>query len=485
MQIMKLFGPPGTGKTSALLEILENELRSGVEPEKVAFMSFTVAARKEAVARAMSTFDFDRSQLMHFRTVHSAAFRQVGAPRSAIVTPDKIAYFSEVSNIPFTAASVANEDADSPMTSMMSSSVEGDRMMAFDHLRRHRLQSVAEALIDWEERPILLEHFVKSYEAWKEREGLYDFTDLLSQPLVPLDIEVVFIDEAQDLSQLQWDTVWRLCANAERMYIAGDDDQAIFEWAGADPQTFVDLKADDVRILGQSYRVPGRVHDVARHVVRRIRRRQPKEWKSRGETGHVRWETSPEFWEPVADDSTFVLARNKRYLRQYEDHLRELGYPYHRLDHTESTTDRWSASIVLWEKQRRGQELTEEEQGQVQRALMPGSNIDRSVPWFDALSRISERDRLFLRAILRRFGNRGLIDPPKIALSTIHGVKGREADHVVMDTGMSPVCVRKLHDDDPDSEARVTYVGVTRAKKSFTLVGDHHPLIPVNLLGRR
>ena len=107
MHIVKLFGPPGTGKTFALLEILERELRSGVAPEQVAFMSFIVAARREAVARAMATFNFERSRLPHFRTVHSAAFRQVGAPRSAIVTPDKIAHFSEVSNIPFTAASVA------------------------------------------------------------------------------------------------------------------------------------------------------------------------------------------------------------------------------------------------------------------------------------------------------------------------------------------------------------------------------------------
>lgn len=484
MNITKLFGPPGTGKTSALLSILERELRSGVEPERVAFMSFTVAARREAVARAMATFDFDRKRLPHFRTVHSAAFRQVGAPRSAIVTPDKLAHFSEVSNIPFTAASVGDVNDDSPMTSMMSSSVEGDRMMAFDHLRRHRLQSMNEALVDWEDRPLVLEHFTKSYVAWKEREGLYDFTDLLSHLLVPLDVRVVFIDEAQDLSQLQWETVWRLCANAERIYIAGDDDQAIFEWAGADPGTFIDLKADDAQVLGQSYRVPGLVHAIAEQVVHRIRRRQAKEWRSRDEDGSVRWETSPDFWEPVTGESTFVLARNKRFLRQYEDHLRELGFPYYRTDQRESITERWSASVILWEKQRKGTRLSEEESTHVQRALMPGSNIDQAIPWFDALSRISESDRLFLRAVLRRFGNRGLIDQPVIGLSTIHAVKGREADHVVMDTGMSPICMRKLHDDDPDSEARVTYVGVTRAKKSFTLVGDHHPLIPVHMLGR-
>lgn len=484
MNILKLFGPPGTGKTFALLEILERELRSGVAPERVAFMSFTVAARREAVARAMSAFNFERSRLPHFRTVHSAAFRQVGIPRSAIVTPDMIAHFSEVSNIPFTAASVANVDSDSPMTSMMSSSVEGDRLMAFDHLRRHRLQSMEKAMVDWDDRPIILEHFTKSYAAWKEREGLYDFTDLLSQPLTPLDVEVVFIDEAQDLSRLQWETVWRLCLNAERVYVAGDDDQAIFEWAGADPDTFLGLHADDVRVLGQSYRVPSRVHTVAGQIIQRVKRRQPKQWEARHVPGTVRWETSPEHWEPVPNERTFILARNKKYLRAYEYHLRELGFPYHRLDQPESVTERWADSVVQWENRRKGRPVSEEGEMAIRSALMPGDGIDPSVPWFDALSRISESDRLFLRAVLRRFGSPGLLEPPKVTLSTIHAVKGREADHVVLDTGMSPVCMRKLHDEDPDSEARVAYVAVTRAKESFTLVGDHHPLIPVHLLGR-
>jgi len=115
--------------------------------------------------------------------------------------------------------------------------------------------------------------------------------------------------------------------------------------------------------------------------------------------------------------------------------------------------------------------------------MIPGLTIDQDQPWFEALTRIPTRDRLFMRAILRRYGNAGLIDEPRVTLSTIHGVKGREADHIAMDVGLSRVCRRELMDGDTDSEARVTYVGVTRARQSFTLVGDHHPLINVALLG--
>ena len=36
--------------------------------------------------------------------------------------------------------------------------------------------------------------------------------------------KVLFIDEAQDLSLLQWEMVRKLWSNADKTYIAGDDD---------------------------------------------------------------------------------------------------------------------------------------------------------------------------------------------------------------------------------------------------------------------
>ena len=53
--------------------------------------------------------------------------------------------------------------------------------------------------------------------------------------------EVLFIDEAQDLSLLQWEMVRKMWS-PEKTYIAGDDDQAIFKWAGADVDHFIALE---------------------------------------------------------------------------------------------------------------------------------------------------------------------------------------------------------------------------------------------------
>ena len=51
--------------------------------------------------------------------------------------------------------------------------------------------------------------------------------------------KVVFIDEAQDLSPIQWMMYDILKSNAEDVYLAGDDDQAIYAWAGADVDRFI------------------------------------------------------------------------------------------------------------------------------------------------------------------------------------------------------------------------------------------------------
>ena len=101
----------------------------------------------------------------------------------------------------------------------------------------------------------LLSEELKRY---KKEKGLKDFTDLLEdfiEQTTKQNFKALFIDEAQDLSLIQWEMVRSLWANAEKTYIAGDDDQAIFKWAGADVDHFIALKEEvnDIKVLDQSY----------------------------------------------------------------------------------------------------------------------------------------------------------------------------------------------------------------------------------------
>ena len=51
--------------------------------------------------------------------------------------------------------------------------------------------------------------------------------------------KAIFIDEAQDLSPLQWQLYDKLKEHCDQIYLAGDDDQAIYAWAGADVNRFI------------------------------------------------------------------------------------------------------------------------------------------------------------------------------------------------------------------------------------------------------
>ena len=90
------------------------------------------------------------------------------------------------------------------------------------------------------------------------------------------EIEVLIVDEAQDLSLVQWNVITNLISKCKRAYIAGDDDQAIFKWAGADVNTFQSYPGDSI-ILNKSYRIPQSHHFVASKIVRNIKDRVEKE----------------------------------------------------------------------------------------------------------------------------------------------------------------------------------------------------------------
>ena len=101
---------------------------------------------------------------------------------------------------------------------------------------------------------------------------------------------VLFIDEAQDLSPLQWKMVRALWSRADKTYIAGDDDQAIFRWAGADVDHFIALRdeVDDITVLDQSYRIPGGpIHELSQSIIQRVENRYDKEYKPKSTTGKL------------------------------------------------------------------------------------------------------------------------------------------------------------------------------------------------------
>ena len=82
-----------------------------------------------------------------------------------------------------------------------------------------------------------------------------------------LDVDICIFDEAQDLSSLQFSMAIKLSKLASEVYIAGDDDQAIFSWAGADVKKFLNLNGSK-RVLPMSYRIPASCAQISqRHSI--------------------------------------------------------------------------------------------------------------------------------------------------------------------------------------------------------------------------
>ena len=88
--------------------------------------------------------------------------------------------------------------------------------------------------------------------------------------------DVVFIDEAQDLSLMQWNMAKTIWNKTQDSFIAGDDDQAIFRWAGADVDSFI-TQSGKLLNLTQTRRIPRAVHDFALGIKeKRIKKEDTK-----------------------------------------------------------------------------------------------------------------------------------------------------------------------------------------------------------------
>jgi DNA helicase-2/ATP-dependent DNA helicase PcrA len=314
----KIYGPPGTGKTDTLLRILERELET-VDPSRVAFLTFTRAAKAEALGRTGRP----EKDFPFLSTIHSLCYRRIGAKQDRMVKPKDLRRFGDKIGVEITGFEV---DLDAVAQGERRS--DADVLLQLNHLGRHRKVGLKGVLADnfnlsWQ----FSKWFTQAYREWKDSEDLLDYTDLLSEYLQygrPLDVEVMIVDESQDLSALQWDVVRKAGQKAARTYYAGDDDQAIFQWAGASADTFNSEPADEDVVLGQSYRLPRSVHRVAGGIIAQVQSRKTKEFKPRDCDGLV--QQVGYLHESLLDGpDTLVLFRNHYRGRRLAEQLSQLN----------------------------------------------------------------------------------------------------------------------------------------------------------------
>jgi len=495
-----VLGPPGTGKTHTLLKQVEKYLKN-TDPDKIGYFAFTKKAANEAKIRAMNKFNYTEDDLPYFRTLHSLAFRKLGISKDQVMQRRHYEDLGRKLNL-----FLDYNEHDEEETGIFTTKSDYLRLIHLAKLRNITLENQLKlgehnTEVDYSTL-VYLEQNIKEY---KKLHNLIDYNDMILD-FIKSDkspkFDVVFIDEAQDLSRMQWDmakTIWDKTGDS---FIAGDDDQAIFRWAGADVDRFITQKGKLLN-LTESRRIPRAIHDFALGIIKRVSNRRYKEWAPRDHEGSLK------FHDDIKDinmssGNWLVLTRTRYMLEDVEDEIKERGWYFE--NRFKKMPEKEAAEAAAdWESGRKGQPLNYK---QIERiySYMTLNNTDKSKlkgmakegfynieklkdgyglktdnVWYEAFDDLNFRIKNYVRSMRRNGEN--LKDKPRIKLSTIHSAKGGEEDNVVLLTDLTHN-TNKSYRKNPDDETRLFYVGATRTKNNLHIIRpkDYEKAFPMENL---
>ncbi|RKY19799.1 MAG: hypothetical protein DRQ55_09710 [Planctomycetota bacterium] len=523
-----ILGPPGCGKTTRLLGLMEAELEAGLSPARIACVTFTRAARRQVQEQVVEKLGLRLGSFPWIRTLHSTAYRLLGIHHDQILANDRWMEFCERHGY-LLSGMLGASDLDGAPREMPTQTPDDIVRTAYSWGRSRGLDVDRTLALCPAEQGLSasgLRLFWRRLDAFKAEHGLYDFPDLLEAVLqrrLHPDVQVLFVDEAQDLSPQQIAVIESWFPHCDRVYVAGDEDQTIYEFQGADPTWLLDLsRRADVETLRQSYRVPAAVHAMAGGIIQQNRQRIPKEYRPRPAIGDVRFLSESAALAAVdGDRSTFVLARNRHYLRRWAQDLLNRAVPFLvegrggvsplskgrlrtavdlalRLRQSPCEDDRINAGdldALLTQVPASSGLVPRGVKTQVREAkrleivftvselredLGLNSLLDamRRAKGLELLQGIPTRFREYFEALVKRHGE---LPEPCVTLTSIHGAKGREADLVVVLPDLTRTTSRAMLAGTAGREAenRVFYVAVTRAREEVVLVAPrgrrHYP----------
>ena len=487
-----ILGPPGTGKTTTLLNLIDEFIQQGVRPRQIGYFSFTRKAAREASTRAADKFGLDiETDLENFRTLHSYAFKMLGMTKEKMMRPEDYKEFGEKCGIPIKVAKFSTEDGTFNSDNEYLTIINTARVKRMDLLDYYDSRK---NILDIERNTLYL--LSEELTRFKKEKNLKDFTDLLEefiQQEISPKFEVLFIDEAQDLSLLQWDMVRCMWKNTEKTYIAGDDDQAIFKWAGADVDHFITLKeeVDTITTLEQSYRIPGGpIHELSQRIINKVQNRFNKPYKPRQEVGLLK-RYSDVTQVDMSKGDWLVLSSANHFLDDVKE-LCELRGWYYQYKAKNSISLKLLLALNNWENWRKGcylnnieikniyeylgtsvaegfrtgKLLHSEEKYTLQECLEKFGLLTDKV-WYESFEGLDTFTENYIRNM--RANGEQINKNPRIVMSTIHGAKGGEAEKVLLLQDLTNAALETFAHD-PDELHRLFYTGATRAKKELHIV---------------
>ena len=225
----RIFGPPGTGKTTNLAR----QVRRAVEKYGAAAVLVTSFSRGAAAELAAQDLPISSNRI---GTLHSHAFHALGAPE---IAEANIADWNRAHpDLRLTPVKKQRrlEGEEGIEDSGESNQRRGDGLL--QQLSRYR-----GLMVDPRFWPASVRSFENLWSRYKRQAGLLDFTDLIDRCLrdfavAPGRPSVIFADEAQDLNVMQLKLMRQWGERTTYFILAGDDDQTVYPFTGASPTPF-------------------------------------------------------------------------------------------------------------------------------------------------------------------------------------------------------------------------------------------------------
>jgi len=464
-----IYGNPGTGKTYNLVKQIESLHKDGYKREDIQVLSHTRVAAKEIA---------DRAKGAKANTLHSLAYKYGGIIKEQVASTSEIKKFSGQIGIPLKGVGddgTTSIEAGDEYINIIT--LASNKMV--DPLKYYKKElSTAGHFSEFK-------YFYESYLNWKRTYGMVDFNDMISiacDGYIDPDFRVLFIDEAQDLSPLQWLFIDKMIDSKkiEKVVITGDPDQALFIWGGADSkgmERFAGRYYSKVMELTQSYRVPKLAHHLGSSIISKVKNRYIKDYTPTDIEGDVLFYNSPFVmdWKRYVNHDTLILYRTHSLRREAEEELMRAHLPYTVLNGRPGWCDNSIADALrIIDRMRNNKNLM------VSPKMISILNRVASIPGktllayknFDTFFKhdpghtlnIPMESNYYYRDV-------DLSSKPNIKLSTIHGAKGMEAEVVIVLDGMVQRVAEGL-ETNPDQEHRVWFVAVTRTIKKLIWVNS-------------
>ena len=466
-----------THNTRRLIEEVSKELEVR-RPEELAFVTFTRKGADEGLKRVCSKLMLEPEDLPYFRTLHSLTFHAMNYKANQM--------FGRIDQRKFNKKYGYNVNRCEVGTGKVAPTKDSMYLDFYDMERSGALTS--KQMVEADIELGYYHQLVRNYEEYKAQQCLVDFFDCLIKYVQEgdsLPVKVVMIDEAQDITALQWRVIDKAFAKAEKIIIAGDENQSIYSYSGARPDFLIDLaKRFPVEHLSVSYRIPQSVYRLAKGITNFIGDKTDKPFNPRLENpeGNIIQLTdierlknfidSDNFHDSKTETEWYILARNNCFLGTPKRILEDALIPY------------WTADgffmggeIMKRLKDYEGFRLEGyKDQAKKEQFQRKFGIVDFREP-FTETNLFTEERKWIYASYIEKYGLHKLEEMckwnPQVLVSTIHHVKGGEAKNVAVMLDATRKTKGNVFND-IDEELRILYVAVTRARENLYLIDSQN-----------